>query len=337
MPFSSLVGKERVKRLLKRAVVEDRIRQGLLFAGPRGVGKHQFALALAQALNCRRPIDGDACGVCDQCIKIAAREHIDVFTIYRESKDPLAKKDNKSQFIKIEQMRDMAREAQYRPRDGRRRVFIIDEAEWLRVEAANAILKTLEEPPATTQLVLVTPKPYALLQTIRSRCQMVSFAPLNAADLEAFLNENYKRPAGENQLLARLARGSIGRALEIDLGVYREQRSMMMDLLEAVMVARDTIKLMQAAEHLAKKLEREEFERHLDALLVLLADVFHLKLGDNGRALTNADIAPRLERLAEVATLEQITDWAERLERVMQGLTRNLNRQLAMEEMLLAM
>ena len=73
------------------------------------------------------------------------------------------------------------------------------------------------------------------------------------------------------------------------------------------------------------------------ALLVLLADVFYLKLGDNDKALTNADIAPRLEGLAEVATLEQITDWAERIERVMQGLTRNLNRQLAMEEMLLAM
>lgn len=326
MPFSSLVGNERIKRLLKRGVAEDRIRQGLIFAGPRGVGKHQFALALALALNCRRPVDGDACGLCDQCIKIAAREHIDVETIVADG-----------QFIKIAQMREMAEKANYRPYDGRRRVYILDDAERLNIAAANSILKVLEEPPETTQMVLVTAKPYALLQTIRSRCQMLSFAPLTAKELEAFLNENYKRPAGENRLLARLARGSIGRALEIDLGVYREERKMMVELLEAAIVARDTMKLMQAAEYLAKKLEREQFERHLDALLVLLADLFYLKLGNAAESLTNADIAPRLSRLVEAATLAQIADWAERIEAIMQGLARNLNRQLAMEEMLLAL
>jgi DNA polymerase III subunit delta' len=326
MPFRSLVGNERIKRLLTRAVAEDRIRQGLLFAGPRGVGKHQFALALAQALNCRRPTGGDACGQCDQCIKVAAGEHIDVETIAADG-----------QFIKIDQMRAMVEKANYRPYDGRRRVYIIDDAERLNLNAANSILKVLEEPPSTTLMVLVTAKPYALLQTIRSRCQMLSFAPLTAAELAAFLNENYKRPAGENQLLARLARGSIGRALEIDLGIYREQRTMMIELIEAVILARDTMKLMQTAEHLAKKLERDEFERHLDALLVLLADVFHLKLGAAAESLTNADIAPRLVRLAEAATLAQVADWVERIEAVMQGLTRNLNRQLAMEEMLLAL
>jgi DNA polymerase-3 subunit delta' len=326
MPFSSLVGNERLKRLLQRAVAEDRIRQGLIFAGPRGVGKQQFALALAQALNCRRPLGGDACGTCDQCIKIAAREHIDVETIAPDG-----------QFIKIAQMREMAERGNYRPYDGRRRVYILDDAERLNLNAANSILKVLEEPPETTLLLLVTAKPYALLPTIRSRCQMLSFAPLTAGELEAFLNENYKRPAEENRLLARLARGSIGRALEIDLGIYREQRAMMVELIEAVIISRDTMKLMQAAEHLAKKLEREEFERHLDALLVLLGDVFHLKLGETAESLTNADIAPRLERIAEMATLEQIADWVERIENVMQGLARNLNRQLAMEEMLLAL
>ena len=326
MPFSSLVGNERIKRLLQRAVAEDRIRQGLIFAGPRGVGKHQFALALAQALNCRQPVNGDACGVCDQCIKIAAGEHMDVESIVPDG-----------QFIRIQQMREMAEKANYRPYDGRRRVYIIDEGDRLNIAAANSILKVLEEPPETTLLVIVTAKPYALLQTIRSRCQMLSFAPLAAQELEAFLNENYKRPAKENQLLARLASGSIGRALEIDLGIYREQRTMMTELVESVFITRDMMKLMQAAEHLAKKLEREEFERHLDALLVLLADVFHLKLGRPAASLTNADVAPRLERIAEAATVEGIADWVAKIEGVMQGLARNLNRQLAVEEMLLAL
>ncbi|HXG91110.1 MAG TPA: DNA polymerase III subunit delta' [Blastocatellia bacterium] len=334
MPFSSLIGNERIKKLLQRAVAEGRIGQSLVMAGPRGVGKHQFAIALAQALNCERPVNGDACGECLQCRKIAAREHADVRTILRESQDPNVKKDYKSQFIKIDQMREMSEQAQFRPYEGLRRVYIIDEAEWLREEAANAILKTLEEPPATTLIILITSKPYALLETIRSRCLMLSFAPLTADELEAYLKANYKRPAEETRMLARLARGSIGRALEIDLGEYREKRARMIEIIESLALRRDTLKLMEAAEYLGKKLEKSEFENHLDALLALLADLFHLKLGESADRITNADAAARLEKIREAMTLEQIIDLVGRIEEILQGLARNVNRQLAMESAL---
>ena len=177
MPFSSLIGNERIKHSLGRAIAEDRIAQGLIMAGPDGVGKLQFALALAQAVNCEKPVDGDACGSCLACLKIERNEHPDVKTILREIRDPNFKKESKSQFIRIEQMRQMSSEAQFRPYIGRRRVFLIDEAEWLREDAASSILKTLEEPPETSLLVLITSKPYALLETIRSRCLLLSFAP----------------------------------------------------------------------------------------------------------------------------------------------------------------
>ncbi|MFP5261955.1 MAG: DNA polymerase III subunit delta' [Blastocatellia bacterium] len=323
MPFSSLVGNERIKKLLRRAVSEGRVGQGLIFSGQRGVGKHQFALALAQAVNCTAPRGGDACGECLSCRKVASREHPDVHTISPDG-----------QFIKIGQMREMSQEAQYRPYEGRRRVYIIDDAERLREEAANSILKTLEEPPASSLILLVTAKPYALLETIRSRCQMLSFAPLTPDELEAYLKANFKRPIEETRMLARLARGSIGRTLEIDLGVYREKRAMMLELIEAATVARDTVKLLGAAEHLGRKLEKDEFEDHLDVLMVLLADLFHLKLGEPAGSLTNSDVAPRLERTAESMTLEQIADWAGRVEEVLRSLARNVNRQLAMEAML---
>ncbi len=325
VPFSSLVGNERIKRLLKRAVAEGRIGQGLIMAGQQGVGKRQFALALAQAVNCQRPKDGDACGECVNCRKVAAGEHVDVETISPEG-----------QFIKISQMREMSEKAQYRPYDGRRRVYIIDEADRLNQQAANSILKVLEEPPETTLLVLVTSKPYALLETIRSRCQMLSFAPLADLELESYLKTNYKRPAEETRMLSRLSRGSIGRALEIDLGVYREQRGMMLEIIESLAITRDTIKLMSAAEHLGRKLEKLEFENHLDVLMVLLADLFHLKLGEPAERLTNADAAKRLERITETTTVEQIIEWAASVEQVLQNLPRNINRQLAMEAMLVA-
>src|SRR5690348_7313097 len=99
MPFSALIGNDRIKKLLQRAVAEDRIGQSLLMAGPRGVGKYQFAIALAQALNCEQVKDGAPCGSCLPCLRIERGEHADVGTILRESKDPFFKKESKSQFI----------------------------------------------------------------------------------------------------------------------------------------------------------------------------------------------------------------------------------------------
>jgi DNA polymerase III subunit delta' len=335
MPFSSLVGNERIKKLLQRAVAEGRIGQSLLMAGPRGVGKYQFAVALAQALNCGHVTEGDACAKCVTCLKIERGEFGDVRTVIRESKDPAVKKDSKSQFIRIEQTRSMSEQAQFRPYEGRRRVFIIDDAEWLRHEAANSILKTLEEPPSTSLIVLVTPKPYVLLETIRSRCQMLNFAPLNPSEIEGHLQMKERMPADEARLRARLAQGSIGRALEINLDEYRETRNTMFELIETLGVSREITKLLSASEYLGRKLEKEEFENHLDTLMVLLADLFHLKLNASEASLTNEDIGERLKRVAEKISFDQITEWADRIEEILRAQARNVNRQLAMEAMLM--
>ena len=115
MPFSTLIGNDRIKTLLRRALTEGRIGQSLLMAGPRGVGKHSFAICLAQALNCDRMELGEPCGDCIPCRKISRGEHADVRTILRESQDPLVKKESRSQFIKIEQTRSLAEQAQFRP------------------------------------------------------------------------------------------------------------------------------------------------------------------------------------------------------------------------------
>lgn len=335
MPFSTLIGNERIKKLLRRAVAEDRIGQSLLMAGPRGVGKYRFAIALAQALNCEHVNQGDACGVCVTCRKIERREHGDVRVVMREIKDPTIIKDNKSRFIKIEYTRALSEQAQFRPYEGRRRVFIIDEAEWLQDPAANSLLKTLEEPPPTSLVILVTSKPYSLIETIRSRCLMLNFAPLGTEEIEQHLRVKAKRPSEEARLLARVARGSIGRALEIKIDDYREMRDRMLELVETLGSGRDVTKLLGASEYLGRKLEKEAFEEHLDTLSVVLDDLFHLKLNDSDESLTNADVVDRLRRVAENTTIEQITDWADRIEQIFVALPRNVNRQLAMDAMLI--
>lgn len=323
MPFSSLIGNERIKKLLMRAVVEGRIGQGLTLSGPRGVGKFQFALALAQAVNCDSPAQGDACGRCLQCSKIAAREHGDVQVITRDGA-----------FIKIAQTREMSREAQYRPFEGRRRVMIVDEADRMREEAASSILKTLEEPPDTTLIILVTSKPYALLETIRSRCQTLSFGPIQADEIEAYLIKS-GRTEKDSGLISRFAGGSLGNALEIDLEEHREKRRPLLELVEALALKRDTVRLLGSAEYLGRKLDRAEFERQIVVLMGLLEDLFHLKLGAPREGATNLDVSDRLLSVAEAMTLGQIMGLIEGIEKLCQDLSRNVNRQLALESVLL--
>lgn len=328
MPFSELIGNERIKSLLKRALIEQRIGQGLIFAGPEGIGKRAFALQLAAALNCENPSGGDSCGRCLACRKVAAGEHPDVMT-YRRAKD--------SQFIKIDEMRDMSLEAQYKPFEGKRRVLIVDEADRLNIRAANSILKTLEEPPETSLILLITTRPYALLETIRSRCQMLSFAPLIPSELETYLRAHFKRPDDEIKLLARLSQGSVGHALEIDLGEYRDRRKIMIELVDAALVQRDTVRLINAAEYLGRKLDRDQFIEQMNTLLGILSDIFYLKLDQPVERLTNVDVYERLSRLADQLSIEQITDWVSRIEELLNSLLRNVNRQLATEAMFVSL
>ncbi len=323
MPFSSLIGNERIKKLLGRLIGDGRLGQGLIFAGPRGVGKYQFALSLAQALNCERPAEGDACGRCAACQRISAAEHLDVRTVTPDG-----------QFIKIAQTRELSLEAQFRPYEGRHRVIIVDDADRLRIEASNSILKTLEEPPELSLIVLVTSKPYALLETIRSRCQRINFGPLSATELENYLLAA-GRPREKARLVARLARGSIGSAIGVDLDEYIEKRRLMMELAEALFVQRDTVRLIKAAEYLGKKIERDDFITHIDVLMTLLSDLFRLKVGGGAESIINLDVADRLSRAAESVTPESITAVVERLESVTLGMNRNLNRQIAMEAALI--
>src|SRR6266545_596719 len=195
MSFAKLVGNQRNKEILQRLLKNGRVNSTLIFAGPDGVGKRQFALAFAKAANCQKaPASADASDGCDECSvcrRINAGGYGDVTVVRPEG-----------QFIKIAQTREMAEEVYFRPREGRQRFFIIDEADRLREEAANSLLKTLEEPPSTSTIILLTARPAALLSTIRSRAQRLNFAALSVAEMEKFLAENYPRPAPEAALLA---------------------------------------------------------------------------------------------------------------------------------------
>src|SRR4029450_7878508 len=221
--FDELTGNSRVKAVLKRMLVADRLPGAMLFTGEEGIGKKLFALEIARALNCRTPKNEEACGVCSSCVRIRklnypTRDDVDEWTqiIWTDHPDVglvVAPK----RVLRVEQMRQIEREANFRPFEGKARIFIIDEAEKLNDASANALLKVLEEPPSTSHLILITSRPAMLLPTILSRCQMIRFSPLAPAEIENYLTTNKLSESSTAKVRARAAAGSISRALSGDL------------------------------------------------------------------------------------------------------------------------
>lgn len=323
MSWSKIVGHEQIKARLKTALLQQRLAPALIFVGPTGVGKRLCALALAKAVNCERA-DGDSCDRCAACRKIAAGTHLDVKLVEPEGA-----------FIKVAQIRQLVEDANYKPFEGRRRVFIIDPADAMNETAANALLKTLEEPPEDSLLILISDKLDALLPTIRSRCQIQLFTPLSTEEVEAFLRRFDARAEADIQLTARLAAGCIGRALDVDLVVYREQRKETIELLKLLGASSQRARLIRAAEYLGKKLSRDEFQKRLDILHLVLRDLFHLLVEGPTANVTNIDIAPTLQQLAREWSLTRIEQFTAHLETLQRNLQQNVHRQLALEEIFL--
>ena len=341
--FSELTGNTRVKEALRRIIDSGRLPGALLFAGEEGVGKKRFALEVARALNCRTPRDGEACGLCPACVRIAKlnypeREDADEWTqiIWTDHPDVglvVAPK----RVLRVEQMRQIEKEANFRPFEGKARVFLIDEADKLNDASANALLKVLEEPPRTSHLILITARPAMLLPTILSRCQMIRFAPLTPAEIESHLLKNKLADSKTAKLRARAAGGSIGRALAGDMVTFTSQRKAMLGVLNALVMTNDRAQLLRLAEQLNEAQYRDEFEERLDVLETLIRDAWMLSLGVNADLVVNADLLPDLERLSERLDATRAGDWILQIEDLREQLLVNVNRKVTTDALFLVM
>ncbi|MEP6743066.1 MAG: DNA polymerase III subunit, partial [bacterium] len=282
--FDQLIGNDRVKKLLRRMLATSRLPGAMLFSGEDGVGKKLFALEIAKALNCRTPWGEEGCGNCPACVRIAKINYAQsdesddwkgiIWTDHPDVGIVVAPK----RMLLVEQMRTIEREANYRPFEGKARVFIVEDADKLNDPSANALLKVLEEPPQTSHIILLTSRPAWLLPTIRSRCQIIRFSPLAAAEIENHLTQN-KIAAAEARVRARVSRGSLSRALDEDLDEFLDQRQTMLKVLEALTLSDDRLQLLRSAEQLNEAQYKDEYETRLDVLETLIRDVWMLSLG----------------------------------------------------------
>lgn len=341
--LDQVTGNERVKNLLKRMLQARRVPGAMLFAGEEGVGKKLFALEIAKALNCRSPRNNEGCGQCPSCVRISkfnypqSSESDDWKGIIWTDHADVGMVEAPKRVLLVEQMRLIEREANYRPYEGKARLFLIEDADKLNDASANALLKVLEEPPHTSHIVLLTSRPAMLLPTILSRCQMIRFSPLTAGEIETHLVTNKISSAGEARIRARVARGSLGRAVAQDLDEFNEQRDTMLRVLQELSEGKDRTQLLRSAEELNDARYKDEYESRLDILETLIRDAWMLALHAPDEDIVNEDLLPQLKKISVGLDSRRPADWISQIEEMREQLIVNINRKAATDALFLTM
>jgi DNA polymerase-3 subunit delta' len=268
MSFKDIRGNKEAVSFLRESASSGRVANAYIFSGQEGIGKTFTALAFAKAINCLSP-DGDlSCDRCPSCKKIDSSNHPDVFVISPEKKGAS---------VKIDDVRAVIKDTGLKPYEAKAKVYIIDEADSLTEEAANALLKTLEEPSAASVLILITERPTALLPTIRSRCQIVNFFPLDGASIEELLAASHNVDSVKARLLGRISCGSLSKALELKDSGFFDKRERIINALSS-----DTFSDLDF-----DKTPRADLKAVLDIMLTWYRDILVMKAGD--RKLVNVD------------------------------------------------
>ena len=359
MGFHEFLGNAGTVTHLRESVRAGRFPHSMILAGPRGAGKYTLALMLAQAVNCLEPTETDGlpdfCGRCANCTRIAAAANLDTLVAEAvEAREDMRETDKRETrifvqthpdvlvvppdppqlMIKLGQVRQAIHMAYYRQPAEAERAFTIFTSSAFMKEAANSLLKLLEEPPEHTTLILLTENPQELLPTTRSRAVIHRLGALPAAELESLLAQ--RRPElkpQERALAARLSQGAVGRALALDLDTYLASRQDALIILRTALKEPDYSELFRATDSYRAGAEgQEKTVNLLRALGSLLEDLLLIVAGMPG-LVRNLDLTAELTRMAEGLTVDWIDGAARALVQVEQGMRRNLLRSLSLDAM----
>ena len=359
MGFQDFLGNAQTVTHLRESIRAGRFPHSLILAGPRGAGKYTLALMLAQAVNCLQPTETDSlpdfCGVCRNCARIALSANLEALVDEAvEARDGLRETDKRETriliqthpdvlivppdppqlLIKMGQVRQVIHVAYYRPPVESNRSFSIFTSSAFMKEAANSLLKVLEEPPEHTSLILLTENPQEMLPTIRSRAVIHCLGAIPAADLESLLaaRRPQLKPA-DRALAARLAEGAVGRALTIDLGVYLASRQDALILLRTALREPDYSQLFHATESYRAGADGQEKTINILRAFGSLIEDLLLIVAGTPRLIRNIDLEAELARLAQGLSVDWIDSAARSLVQVEQGMRRNLLRSLSLDAM----
>jgi DNA polymerase III subunit delta' len=359
--FNDFLGNSAAIEHLRTAIAAGRLPHSLILAGPTGAGKYTLALMLAMAVECeRQPRDlwsngqslASFCGVCHNCTRIASAanldEEVDKAVAVREELREVDKKDTRiliqphpdvliippdppQLLIKLGQVRTLIQSSHYLPAEAPKKIFILTASTFMK-EAANSLLKVLEEPPATVHLILLAENPGELLPTIRSRCATVRLGALPVEEIEMLLADRRPDvPQKQRALIARLAQGAAGKALSFDLETYIAARADALLLIRNAAQDPDHTALFRMTETYRAGAEgQQKTSVLLRTLSLLLEDLLLLGAG-TPELLRNTDLRPDLERLSNTLTFAWIENASRGLDQVQSGMRRNLLRSLSLD------
>lgn len=359
--FSDFLGNAAAVEHLRTAIAAGRLPHSIILSGTAGAGKYTLALMLAMTVECeRQPRDlwsngvslAGFCGVCSNCTRIltasnlddavdkavAAREELretdkkETRVLIQPHPDVLVVPPDPPQLlIKLGQVRSLIHSANYLPSEAPKKIFIITAASFMK-EAANSLLKVLEEPPATVHIFILAENPGELLPTIRSRCAMVRLGALPVEEIEMLLADS--RPEinpKQRSLIARLAQGAAGRALGFDLEAYLSARADALLLIRNAAAEPDHTALFKMTETYRAGAEgQQKTSSLLRTLSLMLEDLLLLQAG-TPELLRNTDLRPELERLSQSLSFQWIEQASRGLDQVQSGMRRNLLRSLSLD------
>jgi len=359
--FNDFLGNSTAVDHLRTSIAAGRLPHSLILAGPAGAGKYTLALMLTMAVQCeRQPRDlwsngqslASFCGVCRNCTRIATaanlEEQVEAAVAAREELRETDKKETRvliqphpdvlilppdppQLLIKLGQVRTLIQRAQYLPSEAPRKIFILTAASFMK-EAANSLLKVLEEPPDYAHLIILAENPGELLPTIRSRCATVRLGALPVEEIEMLLADHRPDvPPKQRTLIARLAQGAAGRALSFDLATYTAARADALLLIRNASAEPDHTALFKMTETYRAGAEgQQKTTALLRALSLLLEDLLLLDSG-TPELLRNTDLRPELERLSSSLSFHWIEQASRGLDQVYTGMRRNLLRNLSLD------
>jgi len=346
MALRNFIGNARAVEILKRSIEQDRLPHAMIFAGPAGIGKCTLALLLAQRLNCLSPVENEACDHCSACIRIRAvieSRGLPCLSlkegfcgscpnclVRRKCHPDIRLIEPEKTTISIDQIREMINEIAFQPLEAKFRVVVLDPAEQMRIEAHNSLLKTLEEPPSRTIIILVTTNPYMLLETIRSRSRLLQFGEIPQEQIVQHLIDQ-GRAADEARLSAALSGGSLSAAMVFNSQEYRELREQALCFIELVLNKGGFSEVSDIAAAITK--DKQVFQLWIGSAEALLQDIYYASTAPE--RIGQQDLINRLQQIALAVPRSFVVSVIEAVRGLKGELQYNVNRQIALEAMFL--
>lgn len=326
MSFKDIVGQEKAVNILLKSLKEDKVSPSYIFVGSEGVGKKFTAVEFAKTINCLNVNNNlEACEICNVCNKINKQCCPDLKII-----EPIKGS------IKIEQIRELRREIDLKPFEDRKKIYIIDQAEEMTIEASNCLLKTIEEPPDYAIIILICINTDSILPTIISRCQLIKFRLIDSSKIRKILFNKVNSEESKAELVSKLAQGSIGKAFKlISDKEYFNRREKLLDYLNKVLPGKYDSNFFINIEKIL--MDINNIEERLEIILLWYRDILIIKELGIKEYIINSDKIEVLKEKSRVYSKEMLIDILDYIEQIKEFMKKNINRRLVSERLYLKM